>query len=146
VRKIKSNEHTSLESFNRKVFDYLPQITGSTKQISIQNNVSFVEKESSTIKTSCKLKNNIRRLSTNKEAVPTFKDKFLTNENSFMCFSKLDIKVIETWLDNVLKEIETTIIPKQFWDDSMKNSLKRFGIDRKKLQVVYNNFIALWNG
>ena len=146
MRKIKSNEHTSLESFNRKVFDYLPQITGSTKQISIQNNVSFVEKESSTIKTSCKLKNNIRRLSTNKEAVPTFKDKFLTNENSFMCFSKLDIKVIETWLDNVLKEIETTIIPKQFWDDSMKNSLKRFGIDRKKLQVVYNNFIALWNG
>lgn len=145
TRRVRSNEHNSPKSANKSigVLDYFPEISekGFTKHLSISKNVSFIDKSSAITKTSCKLKDNIARASKHKEAISPYntlkEPKGTKQQTSFPNIPKLDPKIVETWLDTVLKEAETTA-PRQYWDES-KSSLERFGIGREKLTVACGN-------
>lgn len=58
-----------------------------------------------------------------------------TLEDETMGIPKLNTKVIETWINETLKECEVSSLPKNLINDSTKSPLSRFGIDRDKLLV-----------
>ena len=51
---------------------------------------------------------------------------------------KLDIKIVETWINTTLKDIEPYALPKSRIIDDSKPPLVKFGIDREKLLVSLN--------
>jgi len=50
---------------------------------------------------------------------------------------KLNTKVIETWINETLKEVEASSLPRHLLADDSKNPLSKFGIDREKLSVFF---------
>ena len=50
---------------------------------------------------------------------------------------QFDTKILETWMNNTLKEYKLSSLPRQIANDETKTPLSCFGIDRGKLTVIY---------
>jgi len=80
---------------------------------------TYKRKEEITLNSKLDIKKNIKKLRKDTVNVP-----------------KLDIKVLESWINTVLKGVETSAIPKQLLTKETSIPLSRFGIDRKQLTVT----------
>ncbi len=48
---------------------------------------------------------------------------------------RLNTKVVETWINETLKEVESLALPRHLLTDESKTPLSRFGVDRQRLLV-----------
>ncbi len=61
--------------------------------------------------------------------------KALHSEDDAPHIPRLNTKVLETWINETLKEVEASALPRHLLTDESKTPLARFGVDREKLSV-----------
>ena len=64
---------------------------------------------------------------------------------SYTNVSKLNMKELELWINNVLGKLESSVFPKHLIINDKRSPLTRFGIDREMLLVYSNSKVEFWD-